>query len=288
MLSSEMATVLTGRYLPIEMLPFSLSEFFDIHNLHVDALLQDETEAVALKDDYLRNGGYPETIASRSLTGGYLSTLFDSIIWKDVVRRHKIRNTEDINEMALFLLSNFCNPLSANDIAASLNLKSVGTTQKFMGYLHEPFLFYYLPRYNNKLKLMAKAPKKVYIVDNGFVGAKAFSTSDNLGRLLENQVFVDLLRRGYTIDQSMFYYRTRNDKEIDFVLRKNNRVEKLVQVSYDLSSEKTIRRECSALTEASEELHCSELYILTCNDNRTLEWGGHTIHILSAERFGKI
>ena len=270
------------------MLPFSLSEFFDIHNLHVDALLQDETEAVALKDDYLRNGGYPETIASRSLTGGYLSTLFDSIIWKDVVRRHKIRNTEDINEMALFLLSNFCNPLSANDIAASLNLKSVGTTQKFMGYLHEPFLFYYLPRYNNKLKLMAKAPKKVYIVDNGFVGAKAFSTSDNLGRLLENQVFVDLLRRGYTIDQSMFYYRTRNDKEIDFVLRKNNRVEKLVQVSYDLSSEKTIRRECSALTEASEELHCSELYILTCNDNRTLEWGGHTIHILSAERFGKI
>ena len=287
MLSSEMATVLTGRYIPIEMLPFSLSEFFEIHNSHLDNLLDDETEAVALKDDYLRNGGYPETIASRSLTGGYLSTLFDSIIWKDVVRRHKIRNTDAINEMALFLLSNFCNPLSANDIASSLNLKSVSTTQKFMGYLHEPFLFYYLPRYNNKLKLMAKAPKKVYVVDNGFVGAKAFSTSDNLGRLLENQVFVDLLRRGYNIDQSMFYYRTRNDKEIDFVLRENNRVKQLVQVSYDLSSEKTIRRECSALIEASEELHCSELYILTYNDNRTLEWGGHTIHVLSAERFGR-
>ena len=179
---------------------------------------------MVLEDDYLRNGGYPETVATRTLAGTYLSTLFDSIIWKDIVKRHKIRNTEAINNMALYLLSNFCNQLSANDIAEALNLKSVNTTQKFMAYLHEPFLFYYLPRYNNKLKIMTKAPKKIYVVDNGFIAAKAFSTSDNLGRLLENQVFVNLLRKGYNTEQSMFYYHTRNDKQIDFVLREHNHV----------------------------------------------------------------
>ena len=283
MLSSEMATVLTGKYLPLEMLPFSLAEFFEWHHLDMSNILpEQQNEAVVLADDYLRNGGYPEAVAARSLTGTYLSTLFDSIIWKDIVKRHKIRNTEAINNMALYLLSNFCNQLSANDIANAIHLKSVNTTQKFMGYLHEPFLFYYLPRFNNKLKLMTKAPKKIYVVDNGFVAAKAFSTSDNLGRLLENQVFVNLLRKGYNTEQSMFYYHTRNDKQIDFVLREHNHVKQLVQVSYEMTSEKTIRRECSALVEAAEELHCEELYVLTYNEKRTTEWDGHTIHILPA------
>jgi hypothetical protein len=288
MLSSEMATVLTGKYLPIEMLPFSLAEFFEWHHLDQKAILPEQrNEAAVLEDDYLRLGGYPETVAARSLATSYLSTLFDSIIWKDVVKRHKIRKTEDINNMALYLLTNFCNQLSANDIADALNIKSVNTTQKFMGYLHEPFLFYYLPRYNNKLKLMTKAPRKIYVVDNGFVAAKAFSTSDNLGRLLENQVFVNLLRKGYDPEKTMFYYRTRNDKEIDFVLRENNRVKQLVQVSYEMTSEKTIRRECSALKEAAQELHCNDLYVLTYNEKRTLDWEGYTIHVLPATEWFK-
>lgn len=288
MLSSEMATVLTGKYLPIEMLPFSLAEFFEWHHLDQKAILPEQlNEAAVLEDDYLRLGGYPETVAARSLATSYLSTLFDSIIWKDVVKRHKIRKTEDINNMALYLLTNFCNQLSANDIADALNIKSVNTTQKFMGYLHEPFLFYYLPRYNNKLKLMTKAPRKIYVVDNGFVAAKAFSTSYNLGRLLENQVFVNLLRKGYDPEKTMFYYRTRNDKEIDFVLRENNRVKQLVQVSYEMSSEKTIRRECSALKEATQELHCNDLYVLTYNEKRTLDWEGYTIHVLPATEWFK-
>lgn len=288
MLSSEMATVLTGKYLPIEMLPFSLAEFFEWHHLDQKAILPEQrNEAAVLEDDYLRLGGYPETVAARSLATSYLSTLFDSIIWKDVVKRHKIRKTEDINNMALYLLTNFCNQLSANDIADALNIKSVNTTQKFMGYLHEPFLFYYLPRYNNKLKLMTKAPRKIYVVDNGFVAAKAFSTSDNLGRLLENQVFVNLLRKGYDPEKTMFYYRTRNDKEIDFVLRENNRVKQLVQVSYEMTSEKTIRRECGALKEAAQELHCNDLYVLTYNEKRTLDWEGYTIHVLPATEWFK-
>lgn len=113
-----------------------------------------------LADDYMRNGGYPETIPARSITKSYLSTLFDSILLKDVAQRHKVRNTTDLYNLATYLLSNFCNPISANELAGELGLSSVATTKKFCDYLNEPYLFFYLPRFNNKLKLMNKAPKK--------------------------------------------------------------------------------------------------------------------------------
>lgn len=215
----------------------------------------------------------------------YLSTLFDSIIWKDIAKRHNVRNVEDLNNLAMYLVSNFCNPFSANELAHELGLSSVATTKKFMGYLREPYLFYYLPRYNNKLKLMKKAPQKVYVVDNGFVEAKAFSVSENLGRLLENQVFIELVRRGYDTDKSLFYYRSRNDKEVDFVTRKGVRVEMLIQVCYDLSSERTLKREVDSLIECAEELKCRQLLIITRNEARMIEKNGYEIRVVPIKEF---
>ncbi len=281
MLSSEMATALTGKYLKVEMLPFSLEEFFDWNKLDLSMLSpEQEADASALMDDYLRNGGYPEVVASRQLTRTYLDTLFDSIVWKDVAKRHSVRNVTDLNDLALYLVSNFCNPVSANELTEALGFSSVNTTKKFMDYLREPYLFYYLPRYNNKLKLMKKAPRKVYVVDNGFVAAKAFSLSDNLGRLLENQVFVELLRQGYDTDKTMFYYRSRNDKEVDFVLRKGTHIDRLVQVCYDMSNAKTEKREVDSLIECAEELNCGNLVIVTNNEERTIEKDGSRIDVV--------
>lgn len=280
MLSSEMATVLTGRYLQIEMLPFSLDETMSWKNISPDRGEQ-APQAIMLADDYMRNGGYPETIPARSITKSYLSTLFDSILLKDVAQRHKVRNTTDLYNLATYLLSNFCNPISANELAGELGMSSVATTKKFCDYLNEPYLFFYLPRFNNKLKLMNKAPKKVYVVDNGFVQSTAFNLSENLGRLLENQVFVELLRRGYIPGQTLFYYRTRNDKEIDFVTRKGARVEQLIQVCYDMTSEKTRKREFDALAEAAEELHCDNLLVITNSEQNELVWKKYAILIRS-------
>ena len=286
MLSSEMATALTGKYLKVEMLPFSLEEFFDWNKLDLSKLNHEQqADASALMDDYLRNGGYPEVVASRQLTRTYLDTLFDSIVWKDVAKRHSVRNVTDLNDLALYLVSNFCNPVSANELTEELGFSSVNTTKKFMDYLHEPYLFYYLPRYNNKLKLMKKAPRKVYVVDNGFVAAKAFSLSDNLGRLLENQVFVELLRHGYDIDKTMFYYRSRNDKEMDFVLRKGTHIEQLVQVCYDMSNAKTEKREVDSLVECAEELNCSNLAIVTNNEERVIEKDGYRIEVVPVAKW---
>ena len=238
MLSSEMATVLTGRYLQIEMLPFSLDETMKWKNISPD-LEEQSAQAIVLADDYMRNGGYPETISARSITKNYLSTLFDSILLKDVAKRHKVRNTTDLYNLATYLLSNFCNPISANELAGELGLSSVSTTKKFCDYL----------------------------VDNGFVQSTAFNLSENLGRLLENQVFVELLRRGYIPGKTLFYYRTRNDKEIDFVTRKGTKVKQLIQVCYNMTSEKTRKRELDALVEAAEELHCDNLLVITNSES---------------------
>ena len=286
MLSSEMATVLTGKYLQLEMLPFSLEEFFDWNKLDLHFLNpEDKTNSLVLADDYLRNGGYPEVVASRQMTRSYLDTLFDSIVWKDVAKRHNVRNVTDLNNLAMYLVSNFCNPVSANDLTTELGFSSVNTTRKYMDYLHEPYLFYYLSRYNNKLKLMKKAPRKVYVVDNGFVTSKAFSLSDNLGRLLENQVFIELVRRGYDVERTMFYYRSRNDKEVDFVLRKEAHIERLVQVCYDMSNPKTEKREVDSIVECAGELKCSNLVIVTNNDKRTIEKDGYKIDVVPITEF---
>lgn len=286
MLSSEMATMLTGRYLPVEMLPFSLEETMAWNNINLRNIKDGEhIEANALVDDYLRNGGYPETLAARSITQNYLATLFDSILLKDITKRHKVRKTTELYDLASFLLANFCNPVSASGLTSELNLSSVTTTQKFCQYLSEPFLFFFLPRFNNKLKLMLKADQKVYVIDNGFVNSAAFNLSANLGRLLENQVFVELLRRGYKPGQTLFYYRSANDKETDFVLRNRTKVEQLIQVCYSLESERTRKREVDSIAECAGELHCENLVIVTKNEEDTLEKNGHTIRVVPILKF---
>ena len=137
----------------------------------------------------------------------------------------------------------------------------------------------------DKLKLMKKAPRKVYVVDNGFVTSKAFSLSDNLGRLLENQVFIELVRRGYDVERTMFYYRSRNDKEVDFVLRKEAHIERLVQVCYDMRNPKTEKREVDSIVECAGELKCDNLVIVTNNDKRTIEKDGYKIDVVPISEF---
>jgi len=281
MLSSEMATVLTGRYVEIEMLPFGLSETLSYSGIEADAIHPgQEADAHVIYEEYLRLGGYPETLQTRQMTGSYLQTLFTSIISKDVVQRHKIRKVTELFNLANYLLSNFCNPFTTLSLSEELGMNSENTIKKFCNYLHEPYLFYYLPRYNNKLKIMMKAPRKVYVVDNGFVLGAGFNLSENLGRLLENAVFLELRRRGYSEEASLFYYRTRNDKEVDFVTRRGSRIEQLIQVSYDISTKKTFKRELSALVECAEELHCDNLLLVSFDTEDTVMFGGHDIRVL--------
>ena len=282
MLSSEMATLLTGRYVEIEMLPFSLSEYMAYRKVDIHPQLPDGKAALMLEiESYMCAGGFPEISKTREIAKSYVGALFDSIVLKDVARRYKLRKVNELYTLADYLVSNYCNQLSYNEMAEWLGISSVNTVKNFCNYLSEPYLFFYLPRYNNKLRLMKNAPRKIYVVDNGFVNARSFEVSANRGRLLENMVFLELLRRGYKVGDSLFYYHTRNGREIDFVLREANKVKSLIQVSYDISMNKTRERELKALEEASCELGCNDLSIITWDSKETVEYAGRTIKVLS-------
>lgn len=281
MLSSEMATVLTGRYIEMEILPFALSEALSFKEMAVNKSASNpQAQAQILYEEYLRLGGFPETLKAREITQSYLQSLFTAIITKDVAQRHNVRKVTELFNLANYLLTNFCNPFTTLKLSEDLGMGSENTIKKFCTYLHEPYLFYYLPRYNAKLKAMMKAPRKVYVVDNGFVLGAAFNLSENLGRLLENNVFVELRRRGYNEDTTLFYYRSRNEKEVDFVTRKGPRVEQLIQVCYDISNPRTLKRELSALMECAEELHCTNLLLITFNEENCITQNNLTIQIL--------
>ena len=114
---------------------------------------------------------------------------------------------------------------------------------------------------------------------------ETFNLSENLGKLLENQVFVELLHRGYDTEKTLFYYHSRNDKETDFVLREGNKVKELIQVCYDMSKEKTIKREVDSIVECAGELGCDNLTIVTWNEQRTIEKKGYTIKVVPVGKF---
>ena len=286
LLSSEMSTFLTGRYVEIQILPFSMEETLKYRAVPINAELPDEKAKLFIEmADYLKKGGYPEIVKNREIEQAYLTALFDSIISKDVAQRHKIRKITELYDLADYLISNYSNPLSYNEIADELSFGSVTTVKKFCGYLAEPYIFFYLPRYNNKLKEMKKAPRKVYVIDNGFIYTRSFELSSNNGRQLENMVFIELLRRGYDLKKSLFYYRTSNDKEVDFVTRDGRKVTSLIQVSYDISKTKTRERELDALVKASEELKCDNLLLITWDREEIVTYHEKRIRLLSASEW---
>ena len=286
MLSSEMATVLTGRYVELLMLPFSMKESLEFRNVKIVTNLPASKAELMLEiEAYMKYGGLPEINRTREITKSYAGSLFDSIILKDVAQRHRIRKTQDLYSLADYLISNYCTPLSYNNISEALGIGSVTTVKKFCDFLSEPYLFFFLPRFSSKLRQMKKAPQKVYVVDNAFILARSFELSSNTGRQLENTVFAELLRKGSRPGDSLFYYRTRNDREIDFAVRSGNQVRQLIQVCLDMSSVKTSERELKALAEASGELHCDCLKVITWDTDDTIDYNGKTIDIIPASKW---
>lgn len=282
MLSDDMATVLTGRFIEIQLFPFSAMEYIEFTNVSLNMDTPQEVASLNLAiDNFSYYGGFPEVINTPHVTSNYLSGLYDTIIVKDIVRRYNIRNVNELYNMADWLLSNFTNPFNYNTLAHELGLASVNTVQKFCRYLQNTYLFQYLPRFNNKLKLMKKADQKVYVVDNGFVMSRAFELTGNKGRLLENLVFLELIKRGYDLKRyELFYYKSRNDREIDFVCRKGFNVEQLIQVCYDIDSVRTRKRELDAIVECAGELRNNQLIIITWNQEEKIEMNDYVISVV--------
>jgi len=289
LLSGEMAASLTGRFVQIEVFPFSFAEVLRFHKISLpdrQVLIPAEMGNILNHlNSYLLSGGFPEIVLNPSIADNYLSALFDSVLLKDIMRRFRIRQPRQLFDLSNYLLANCTNPYSFNQLKTGLNFNSVATVQKFTGYLTETYLFVILTRYAVKVKTLQKSPGKFYIIDNGFIKARSFRISPNYGSQLENVVFTELLRRHYKPGLDLFYYRTRNDREVDFLCRKGHVVEKLIQVCYDISNPKTLKREIDALVEASGELSCKNLILITWDKEEELKQKETVINLIPAWRW---
>ena len=182
LLSQELASALTGRHIAIKLLPFSYKEF-----LGKDA--KDSFESFL---EYLTNGGYPDVVTGVAKPQTYLGTLWDSIIYKDVVRRHKIRHVQDLNALFSLMLHSMAARFSNESLVRALNnVVSAPTVKKFLMYGQQAYLFAEVPRFHFGARKRLKFDRKAYLYDNGFLAARKISSSPDFGKLLENLVFIE-------------------------------------------------------------------------------------------------
>jgi len=283
LLSKELATHLTGRHMPIEILPFDFSEFLRAKKFQIDAeysaLPQQRGELLNLMENYLLNGGFPEVVVSNLDPKDYLEVLFDALLFKDVVKRHKVKFSTQIGNLGAHLINNFANLYTVRKLLEILNLKSASTTEKYIKYLEEAYLVFSLLRYSPKSVQRIKSPRKVYAVDNGFISAKAIQHSPDKGKLMENLVFTELVKRGVKPNRDLFYYKTRNDREVDFIVKKGTEVTELIQVCYEAVTSDVEQREVRALLEASDELKVKKMTVLTWDEKREIKKDGSVIQL---------
>ncbi len=272
LLSKELATHLTGRHVPIYLFPFSFKEY-------LTAIWKKQPVTAEIKtslEEYLFNGDYPEPTIKKLNSKEYLSLLFDATIYKDIVKRYKLRSASAVNDLTLFLLSNIATEHTFHSLCRAVGIKSPNTVRKYMRYLDEAFLIFTIPRFSFKVKERFVAARKIYTYDNGFVSAKASTSAPNSGRIYENCVAMQLTRNAFTNGTEIFYWKNTQKEEVDFVIKKGSRITELIQVCFDIENEKTREREIRALLKAKKELRCDQLLIITSEKEgkESAEWFG--------------
>lgn len=260
LLASELATHLTGRHIPMYITPFSFSEYLK----SLDRELTSHEKAEVLRN-YAETGGYPELVLKDIQASQYLTTLLHSILYKDIVLRHRIRAPQGLEDMVSLLASNVAQPYSLRTLKDASRLRSVHTVEKYLRYLEEAFLFFSLKRFSFKVREQAKSNRKIYCIDNGLVTSTSFRFSGKTGRLYENLVAVALLKKQLERTLECFYWQGPKREEVDFVVKEGTKVSSLIQVCANPEDPKAKTREIRSLLEASRNLGCDNLLVLTEN-----------------------
>ncbi len=260
LLSKELGTRLTGRHITYELFPFSYKEMLT---------LTKQKSNLTSFTKYLTHGGFPEYIKYKKQE--ILHELLKDIVIRDIVVRHKIRNSKTIRELAIYLLTNVGKEISLNKLAKTFNIKSVNTVASFVSFLEESYLIFTLPKFNYSLKKQIVNPKKIYSIYNGLSNVNSASFSSDKGRMLENIVFQNL-RRKY---QKIYYFKEKN--ECDFIIKDKKTL--TIQVCYELNKENK-EREINGLIEAMDEFKITKGYILTFNQEDKLTVKDKSIFII--------
>lgn len=257
LLSSELATHLTGRYFKIELFPFSFKEMLLFNNAKIKPRTsKDKAEILKLFDSYLAEGGFPEY--QKFKDEEYLKGIYNDIIYKDIITRFGIRETKPFRELTSFLFTNFTKETSYNSLKKLLNIKSPVSVKNYISFLEESYLLFELYMYDSSLKKQYVSNKKIYVIDNGMRNSIAFHLSEDRGRLLENLVFLELKRR----NKEVYFFRDKY--ECDFIVKEKNRILEAIQVTefLDKSNEE---REINGLISALKKFKLKEGIILTEN-----------------------
>jgi len=274
LLSSELATTLSGRHLKVELFPFSFLEYLKHKKVRVKKYYTSKDKAALSKrlNTYLEYGGFPEIVVSGN--SEELKQLYQDVIIKDLLVRFKIRETKAFRDVALYLLSNISSPVSFNNLKNLLGIKSVTSVKNYMEFFEEAYLFYNLFKFDYSVRKQIINDRKVYCVDTGIVNAVAFRFSENVGRAMENAVFIELKRR----KSDLFYHKGR--KECDFLVRDGLRIGQAVQVAQTLSNSDTKTREMEGLSEALEEYNLKTGLIITQDEEGEEKIRGKIIRII--------
>lgn len=266
LLSGELATALTGRYISFELFPFSFREFLEYRGVEVSTFQTTKNISQIKRSlaEYLKTGGLPETY----LFGREMAfRIYSDIIEKDIIRRLRVRKRSALKELAKYLLTNSAKEITYRKLSHVFEIKDVHTVKNWIGGLENGYLFFILERFSPKLKEQIIAPKKVYCIDNGIITSASFRLSENTGRLMENLVAIELLRRKsyWHRNWEIFYWKDHQGREVDFVVREDLKVKQLIQVTYASAKDEIEQREIKSLLKAGDVFKNSkpELVVVT-------------------------
>ena len=273
LLSSEIATSITGRNLKYELFPFSFKEYLLYRKFEMKDIYTTKEKAALSGnfEDYVKYGGFPEIIKSRNEKE--LMEIYQDILIKDLLVRLQIRDSKDFRDLSMYLLSNISRKMSYNSLKNLLGFSNTSKVKNYVEFLEEAYLFFTLKKYDPSLKKQILRPRKVYAIDTGLVNAVSFMFSENTGPLLENIVFLELKRRL----QEIYYHEDK--KECDFLVKEKEKIIQAIQVTASIADLKTEKREIEGLKEAMEKYNLKEGYIITKDTEKTINLEGRIIHI---------
>ena len=276
LLSKELGTHLTGRYIQLEVYPLSFLEI--IRHKYPEALSK---KALSTTDvgmilrhfsNYLKNGGIPEYVEFEKTE--YLKDLLEGILYRDVIVRYKIQDEKALRETVYYLASNIGKEFSYTNLANTVGLRSPHTIANYCNYLEQCYLYFFVCRYSHSLKKQIQYNKKCYMIDPALIRITGFRVSEDRGRLLENVVFLHLRM------QSKEIYFHKENKECDFLVREGNRIIEAIQVTKTLEDPETKKREIEGLMEAMNAYHLREGIVLTENEQDTIKMDGCVISVI--------
>ncbi len=270
LLSSELATHLTGRYTQTCILPFSFREF-----LTINPITRTDKEIKEQLLIYNETGGFPEPLLCEISRVQYTNDLIDAVLYKDIIRRFSIRNPVGIGDLTSYLYSNIGLEYSLQNLTRVSQVKSVNTVRKYLKYLEMAYLVFSIPRFSFKHREQVAYNKKIYTYDNGFVTSRGFLFSENKGRLYENLVAITLRKKEILGEISLYFWKNQEQEEVDFVIKKGRTITALIQVCTSITGQETFSREIRALQKARSELLCDNLILLTESETGEEEHSWH-------------